>query len=467
MSKSLEQQLRNLKKDDQLTPDQFWVSKTRERMALELRAPSGVDAKATKKSWFDGIAAIQLMLPRAVMVSLRSTAMFLLVMAIAVGGWGVSVSASQKSLPGDLLYVVKLAHENQQVRRATTEKERVEVLLKHASTRVNELEQIHKAKKPVDSKKKKEQTEVVIAGLKEKLSSTNEVLEKVSESTESPDDAVGISEFVEEQTELISEQIIGSLVDDTEPQEPVEGDDQAETTDEVKEVAEDAADLVEETNVKAVIVSVEKILETGVADATGSDTEDGETEVKKKVTEKLEKIEKTLEKTLGEIKEGADEITGTVGETDVILVSTTVDIVVSSTIKTSSTSMETDVAVSSTTVQEVPVQADDVVGEVKEQVEKVGKELEEAKTLIDDAHLSEAIEKVQKLYTLQKDVKENVEEVKKEIADAQMRDQQEEKEEEPVAEDEPQKTEDAQVEEVTEEAPSQENQQSDITVGSE
>lgn len=454
MSKTFEEQLKALQSHDQLNPDHVWVSSTREQLRMQMRSPE----QSKKASWFDYVAVVQLLAPQAVFRGARTVAMFVLVVAVALGGWGVSVSAAQKSLPGDLLYVVKLAHEKQQVRRAETDKDRVEILLKQASTRVDELEQLQDKQdaKELSPEKKKKHTETVLASLKEKIETTNETLEKARQ--EKDGETIAVAKVVEEETERLGEQLRESIDAVAATESDVAAEPEGDETD---EAVEDVAELVEEANVKAVVVTVETILEGDESVIAGEDVEDVLDEAKEKVTKKIENLEKTLE----EIQEDADEVSDAV---DVVEdddasapVSTTdtttlpTEIIVNDSATTETTATGTDAQGDMVEVEEAAVE------DVKESVEAVEKEIQEVKELVEEENLREAIEKVEALYTLKNDVKDKVQEVKKQKTEEVAADSSGEASEAVENDDE------EQIAAAEDAAQNQTDQESNVTVGTE
>lgn len=264
------QQLRTLR-DGRLRPDREWTARNRAVLLAQIRNTVKTES-SERQSFslsliFDRVRqGARLFLPERLLVAGRSLSIASLVGLMAVGGWIASVSASYGSLPGEALYSVKVAAEKTELLMATVvgdDRDKVETLLKHASNRVEE----------VQNSKTPGQATVAIHSLKKSIESANKTLESVETNEGSTDAEVAeVAKVVTEKTE----KLLASL-------EAAGSDSSAEsqTAETAKELGE-AAHLIEVTGVRAVEVLIEQNL-AGNADVTLA-------EVKATVEKKLEKV---------------------------------------------------------------------------------------------------------------------------------------------------------------------------------
>ena len=106
-----------------IVPDPAWVSRTRQTLLMQVRN----SMPAEQVSWGDTVKqALKAMVPARLVALTRAPALATLsIFGVLLGGSIASVSAAERSLPGDFLYPVKLVTE--QTRLALT-KDRTEKL---------------------------------------------------------------------------------------------------------------------------------------------------------------------------------------------------------------------------------------------------------------------------------------------------------------------------------------------------
>lgn len=258
MYRELKKQLNSLKPaNGRINPDRAWVVKNREIMLAqirntveeEMRAPR-VNLRRVARSV---LQAAKIFIPDRIVVMSRAMSLTMVIAFVAVSGWIATVSASYDSLPGEVLYHVKIATEKTELIFASVagEESKVETLLRHASNRVDEYQ---KSKTP-------DQASIAIESLKKSIASTNESLEQIG--GETGETAVAVAKVVNERTE----QLLLSI------DQVTEGN--------AKELNE-ATNLIEATGVRAVEVLVEQNL--------AGDSGIGLDEVKATVEKKLERL---------------------------------------------------------------------------------------------------------------------------------------------------------------------------------
>ncbi len=142
----IRQQLTELKKtESQVNPSKNWKQNT--RSFLLDRITSEKEVVETKKisRWQSFEQLSIFFVPKPVRNLARVAFTFVLVIGVTAGGWLTGVSASYNSLPGDVLYGVKLATEKTKVAMAkATGNQAAEIGLNldHASRRVEDMKKV-------------------------------------------------------------------------------------------------------------------------------------------------------------------------------------------------------------------------------------------------------------------------------------------------------------------------------------
>jgi hypothetical protein len=219
MSRELVKKLKKMKSQDgRINPDRAWVMRNREQLLSSIRQ-SSVDKQsvAQAQKFLSKFAnqfseGLHIFVSNKVLSFARASMTVVLVIVVAVGGWTASVSASYNSLPGEVLYNVKMAVEKAELIVAGvvgSEEDEVSTIFKHASTRVDEYQ---RSESP-------EQAGQAIDLLKKKIESSSESLAKVEEN--SPITAVAVAKVIEEKTEEI---LVSLAVDKAEIVELIGGE---------------------------------------------------------------------------------------------------------------------------------------------------------------------------------------------------------------------------------------------------
>lgn len=128
---------------------------------------------------------------------LRPVFVSVLVLGVALGGFATSVSASYQSLPGDILYGVKLATEGAQVKLAGDAQAKVELTVEFAGRRVTEMTKI--IERPAPAQKKVEQVKVAVKQMKDDLATVQKQITELK--TDQPEKVVEVAKLVDRKTE--------------------------------------------------------------------------------------------------------------------------------------------------------------------------------------------------------------------------------------------------------------------------
>jgi len=126
-------------------------------------------------------------------------AMILIVAVSSFGTIGI-ISASQNSLPGDPLYALKTMFEKTQMTFASSEQNKVELSIKFATQRVDELAQV--ASKP----EKRNDIEKTVKNLNAQLVAVQESMDKLKDNNS--EKAAEVAKLISNQTDAYKESII-------------------------------------------------------------------------------------------------------------------------------------------------------------------------------------------------------------------------------------------------------------------
>lgn len=261
------QKLKTLR-NGRFQPDRAWVTQNRSVLLAQIQNTVKSNVHEEKglhvATILDRIShAAGLFLPERFVQFSKSLSVASIVALVAVGGWIASVSASYDSLPGEVLYHVKVAAEKTELIVASVvggDKDKVETLLRHASNRVEEYQK----------SKTSDQAAVAIRSLKKSIASTGETLKSAEAKADLT--TTEVAKVVTQRTDQLLESLEAAS-------SAPEGDHKTAETE--KELGE-AVHLIEVTGVKA----VEVLVEQNLAGFGGISSE----EVKATVEKKLEKI---------------------------------------------------------------------------------------------------------------------------------------------------------------------------------
>lgn len=347
-----------------MNPDRVWVMRAKERLMGQIGNTVEKEAGFSWNNLHKVIGqAFTIFIPQTVMQIARPVFVFLLVGAITMSGWIASVNATQNCLPGEVCYGVKLAMEKTQVLVATvtgsSNETKAQLHMEFANRRAQE------AKKVVDKKESdsNQKATVAIQHLKDSLKSADGVVQDAGKSE--PENAVEMAKDVNEKTEKIVETLKEVSKETT------------VNTALAKEVGE-GAKMANDTGIKAIEMAIQKQAD-GSADVTKES-------VKNLVEGKINTILQQTENTKAAAQE-VKSISASASSTGALLAvtsSTTITTVINSvTIQTTST-----------VSTEMKTAVEQVVQKVNENNETAKKVAEEAKDLVANNQLMEAVKKV-------------------------------------------------------------------------
>lgn len=381
----LKAQLKTVKeRNDRLNPDQSWVAQNRAKLMAQI---NNTVSEEHPRFRFDYVwQMINVFVPgRLAYTVVRPVAVFVLIGTVATSGWIASVSATQNCLPGEVCYGVKLAAEKTQelVTSVTGAKDQqAQMHLEFATRRAKEV------KKVVEQK---------VANAPQKAAETMQKLEKSIQTANKV-----IKEVVEEEPEKIVEVVKGM-------QETAKDINQTLTV-----AAEQGGEAVDVAGTKQMVKEssldvVKTVVQKSEGDGGVVSDEDAKAMVQTQIDVALQDT--------GDVKSRAEETVKVLEATAGASAGLPSDVAVSvsSTVLVSTSSIQ--VVVSSTAPIVLPTSTiKDVLGDVSKQVVTQGeasqKTLEEAKVLMDNNHLLEAIDKV-------RDAAQVVQQAEKTVTDIQ------------------------------------------------
>jgi hypothetical protein len=181
--KELLKQLNNLKQT--IKPDQNWKEKSREILRAQISAQTGT---ISEKQLSRAIA-------NKLFISILKPVSVTFVILIAIGGlWTAGVSATKNSLPGDLLYGLKLTGERLQVNLALSDEKRTNLEIAFAGIRLNEVKQV------MDKTKDKSKMQLSLKKFQENMTNAKSNLAKLEMTDKSK--ALKVANLVDEKAKV-------------------------------------------------------------------------------------------------------------------------------------------------------------------------------------------------------------------------------------------------------------------------
>lgn len=368
MSSSLKEQLKKVKEQNsRRNPDRSWVARNRTKLMSQIGNTTAEEKPRFRMEYIWQM--INIFVPgRLTYTVIRPTAVFLLVGAVATSGWIASVGATQNCLPGEICYGVKIAAEKTQelvTVVASSKEQQAQMHMEFASRRAKEVKKV--AQNNTDDVI--QQAAVAMEKLEKSVQTASEVIQEVAEAN--PEKMIEVAKDMQEKAKEINQNL-------TDASEQIGNDVNVDVT---KQAVKDAS-----------MVAVE----TAVHKKEEGKTTASDEEVKEIVMNQIDIVVTDA----GNIKNKAEDVVKAM-----MIVSSTTNVApinltmaVSSTILTTTSSFQ--------------------VGEVNRQVvvqdETNQKTLGEAKTLVDNNHLLEAIEKIKDVVQAVQQSERNVIEVEKE-----------------------------------------------------
>ena len=230
----------------------------------------GFADQAPKKSYsfFDYLEYWRSNIPHVV---LRPVALAASICALIVSGWVTTVNASFDSVPGDVLYPVKLATERLQLSLTATSNRRAKLHTEFAGRRLQEINQVRDS----SHTDKEERVKVAVESFKKELASANDDLNAAKDNSE---DATGLAIEIDQRTDEYK-----TLLART----------QEVSSQDEKAVIESAQQAVEEAGVKVIDTLVESN-ESGENEVSGD-------ALKQNFREDYNSLKKRISLTLGRL----------------------------------------------------------------------------------------------------------------------------------------------------------------------
>ncbi len=375
---AFKKQLKQLKSaHDLVNPDHVWVAENKKRLMLQIGNMVG-DTRE-KNFLYAFRQLVKIFVPSRALRILRPIFTGSMVLLLAIAGWAASVSASFNSLPGDVLWNVKVAAEKTQIAFSTTKEEKIKKQLEYAERRVEEVKIVfeNNNEKSTDKHRSaaKKELEKVKESVRDTVKSADEAVRDTVKSD--PTKAVQLALSIENKAGNISAGLdeLKEVADKT-------GD---------KELVEQVVQTVKETNESAYI-PVQSLLEASKQPEV-VENQKIQDEVKHLVSEKLQGVLDDTEKVKQKAQQGTDE--NAAGKTP-------------STTSTAPTGVPTNTASSvikslldSQNVAKdkragVPV-SPELLNQVNEKTREVEKSAQEVRGLIEEGKLNEAVDRIKSL----------------------------------------------------------------------
>ncbi len=346
-----------------IVPSKEWVHANREKLLRQIQ-----NSNAFEKRNMSFLSMLEFWMPKSKFLApMRFALVMLVIFGMTIGSWIAGVSASNQSLPGDVLYKVKIASENTQLALTAFDGEKqaenkAKLQLQFAERRSKEVKQLVAKQKPEATV----HVQPTIQKLQETIKDAQITLKEVKK--ESNENVLDLAKTVTEATSVIAKDL--KEVTENSPAK------NAETAGIVKQVVE-ATKVVNDTGLQAIEVVLNDKM---VVDATSKQ------EIKELVQEKVNILVQNIEDSKVAVEEVKQFSLGatTTFEVKLNVSSTAFNMVPSTQVSNSST----------TTVQSEDVKK---AGETIKEADKVASEL---KVLLQENHVTEAIEKAKTLNSL-------------------------------------------------------------------
>jgi len=287
------QTLKNLR--SHVSPSPEWLKSNREILLMQISNTLENTAQREEKfSWWKFKRVwnfLDIFLPKQMVgYVLRPAIGVAAIFGLMFGGWITTVSASFNSLPGDVLYSVKLATENVQTSLASKPEE-IKLRMEFAGRRAEEVKKIINS--DVSKVKKEQKVEEAVKHLKNDLETVKVNLDSIKNepTNNSSQVVVDVAKVVDQKSTEIQKSLEQSNTDVAGADKsavaaitsvPSLNTDKVLVTDQVKQ----AAAVAQETGVKAVEIIVEK--------HQSRDSNVSKEEVKNIVDNKLKVIEEKV-----------------------------------------------------------------------------------------------------------------------------------------------------------------------------
>lgn len=265
-----------LKELQSVKPKKDWVEQNKEQLISQITAQTPQKQSTVFGYWY----LVKMLVPMRFLNFVAKPVGIVTIALFAVITSGIySVNASRGSLPGDMLYSVKLTSEKVQVTLAISEEKQTQKHLDFANERANEIEKIIQQEK--DPVKKQEQIFIAADNLKKEMDHAQVKMEEIKvkvQEKEKTQKVLEVIKRIDQQSEELSDKL-------NEQKDQV-----TENKESVKKINE-AVNAANKTGIKAVEVIVDKY-EKGEADIS---SEEVFLTVEKKLQQAQDKIEQVKE----------------------------------------------------------------------------------------------------------------------------------------------------------------------------
>lgn len=290
--KALTQALEAMK--EQVRPDAGWKQSNRELLLSEVK--SSVTRTA---GWRDGVKSFaKQFLPTEVLQLVRGPVVAVVsIIIVALGGSIASVSASERSLPGDLLYPIKIVAEQTRLVFTTNKSSKLKLKTEFVERRVSEIKTVAAS----DDNQKPEKVKAAAENIKRDLNTVKNQLQEVK--SVSTKDSVEAAKLVDKKSVEIAKEL----------KDVKEG-----TTGEVKKTVAEAEVAAVNTSVKAVEVLIEAKKNPEVEEHVSDE------ELTQSIKDKVENLEKGIAATAEKLNVDVGS-TGTATSSTVVTATTTTE----------------------------------------------------------------------------------------------------------------------------------------------
>ncbi|MBT4649500.1 hypothetical protein HOC14_04275 [bacterium] len=377
---SLEKKLSQLGKSKDLQPNRDWEKATKHELLLEIHAQNRLH-KAQQLTTAERFDLVMMRFARRLMPSLTKVTISLLIVMMGSG----TAFAAQASVPGEALWPIKRSMEKAELTLTFNPVKETEVHIKHINKRLSEIDKIletsldNEIVKPEKIAKKEKAIKQAVSHLEKDIAAVDTGLKIVKEE-KAP---LEIVELAQKVTEVTNDAVV-SL-----EEQAVVSNDKA-----IEEALNDVKDINKEVGEAAVSLALE-VHETIEAEAVAVAVEvaEGAEETKEQVeiTEEAAAVAVVVAEMIAdEINQLSDDIDNAQEKVDVIG-----QVELNSAIKTVEDNDEADLkagVAEPVDLNESPVL--ERMTEVKEQPQEAGVILDEAKVLLEEGSLKDALDKI-------------------------------------------------------------------------
>lgn len=380
----LKEQLRAMKTAGRWNPSSSWVMREEGALMHTIRSPrQQVVSPSENGGMLERIRIVShLFLPQSFVHAFRPAMSAALIGLLAISGWITTVSAAYNSVPGDVLYNVKLAAEKTQaavVAVTGTGSDKAQLHLEFASRRAQEVKQVLAKKTDIE---KPQAVSVAIESLEKSIAAAKDSVKEVSQ--KEPEQTVAVAKTVNEK----STEIVHAL----------------------QEVAKDTATSNNSALAKKVVETTKLVNETGLAavEAAVQTQSSSDTPAAQKEVKEVKEL----------VTQQIDAIAQDSRETIASFVTTTVAVMASSSAR-AFVSASSSPAVASSSTLSVNASAGVTVAQTVQKAAETSVVAQgailEAKNLVNSNQLLEALQQAKKANDATQEVKQAVADVQQAV----------------------------------------------------